>query len=78
MGIDTRDKRASVLGVNSSAPRLEQNPSGTISQSGRQIAGLIYSGILAASGASAPSPRVILVRNRLALHIKGIIYEPLS
>lgn len=50
MSIDTRDKRVSVLGVNSSAPRLEQNPSGTISVSGRQIAGLIYSGIQAAAG----------------------------
>lgn len=43
----SRDTRASTLGVNSSAPRLEQNPSGTIAQSGRQIAGLVYSGILA-------------------------------
>ena len=44
---NTRDKRASALGVNSSAPRLEQNPAGLIAQSGRQIAGLVYSGILA-------------------------------
>ena len=47
MPIDTRDKRASVIGVDLPAPRMEQNPSGTIAQSGRQIAGHIYSGILA-------------------------------
>lgn len=52
MAVDTRDKRASVLGVNRSSPRLEQNPSGTIAQAGRQIAGLVYSGILAAAPAT--------------------------
>lgn len=45
--LDTRDKRASALGVNMPAPRLEQNPSGTIAQAGRQMAALVYSGILA-------------------------------
>jgi hypothetical protein len=46
-GIDTRDKRASVLGLDGDAWGLEQNPSGTIAQSGRQMAALVYSGILA-------------------------------
>jgi hypothetical protein len=45
----SRDTRASTLGVNTSAPRLEQNPSGTVAQSGRQIAGLVYAGILASN-----------------------------
>ncbi len=58
MAIDTRDRRASVLGLNSSAPRLEQNPSGLIDQAGRQIAGLVYSGILAAVIVTAPPPTV--------------------
>ena len=37
MAIDTRDRRASVIGVNSSAPRLEQNPTGHIQRAGRHI-----------------------------------------
>lgn len=48
MPVDSRDKRASAIGVDRVPPRLEQNPSGVIGQSGRQIAGLVYSGILAA------------------------------
>ncbi len=50
MPADSRDKRASAIGVNRIPPRLEQNPSGVIGPSGRQIAGLVYSGILAGGG----------------------------
>lgn len=48
MPADTRNKRASVIGVNLPAPRLEQNPSGTIGALGRQFAAFCYVGILAA------------------------------
>lgn len=51
MAIDTRDKRASVIGVDLPVPRLEQNAAGTIAQSGRQFAALLYIGILAAAPA---------------------------
>lgn len=56
MPVDSRDKRASVLGVNSSAPRLEQNASGLIGQTGRQFAALVYIGILAAGAIIPPPP----------------------
>ncbi len=62
MPIDTRDKRASVLGVDLPAPRMEQNPSGTIAASGRQIAGHIYSGILAIVVVAVPRVLYYLAR----------------
>lgn len=55
MPVDTRDKRASAIGVNLPSPRLEQNPSGTIAQAGRQFAALVYIGILAVAPAT-PTP----------------------
>lgn len=45
MAITTRDKRASVIGVLSPLPRLEQNPSGHIRKAGRHMAAFLYSGI---------------------------------
>lgn len=60
-----RDVRASVLGVNSSAPRLEQNPTGTIAQLGRQMAGLIYVGILAAGPVVVKGDAVLAVSTDL-------------
>jgi hypothetical protein len=55
MPIDSRNKRASVIGVQSSAPRLEQNPAGSIAQVGRQFAALCYVGILATLPVTAPA-----------------------
>lgn len=49
MAMDSRDKRGSALGVNLASPRVEQHPQSTIAQAGRQIAALVYSGILAAA-----------------------------
>lgn len=48
---DTRDKRGSSIAILKVHVRLEQNPSGTIAQAGRQFAAYSYMGILA----SAPS-----------------------
>jgi hypothetical protein len=67
MPVDTRDKRASVLGVDSATPRMEQNPSGTIAQSGRQIAGHVYAGILAGS------PVIITVSDLEVVHVLGTV-----
>jgi hypothetical protein len=67
MPLSTRDERASAIGVNSSAPRLQQNPSGTIAQSGRQIAGHVYSGILAGS------PVIITVSDLEVVHALGTV-----
>lgn len=50
--LDTRNKRASALGVNLAAPRLEANPDGTIAQLDRQIAALVYGGITASAAAN--------------------------
>lgn len=50
--LDTRNKRASALGVNLPAPRLEANPDGAITQLDRQIAALVYGGISAAAAAN--------------------------
>jgi hypothetical protein len=51
MAINTRDKRASVLGLDFESWGLEQNPSGTIAQSGQQMTARVYSGILATAPA---------------------------
>jgi hypothetical protein len=61
MPIDTRDKRGSVVGVTLPVPRVEQNPSATIAQAGRQLAAFCYIGILAAAGANYTGPNILTV-----------------
>lgn len=45
MAADTRNKRASAIGVALPAPRLEQNPQGIIQKLGRHMAAYLYVGI---------------------------------
>lgn len=49
MAIDTRDKRASCLGIAGQYRFVLPNPDSTIDQSGRQQAAFSYSGIAAAA-----------------------------
>lgn len=72
--LDTRNKRASALGVNLASPRLEANPDGTIAQLDRQIAALVYGGISASAAANLDT------RNKRASAINmdrpaGRVYE---
>jgi hypothetical protein len=47
MAVDTRDKRASMIGLRSATPRLLPNPSGTIGAPARLHLLFLYSGIAA-------------------------------
>lgn len=50
MAIDTRNKRASAIGIDSIRPHVYPNPDGSLNQADRQQIAYKYSGILASSG----------------------------
>lgn len=57
-GLDTRDKRMSMLGIAKASTRLLQNPTGTIGAAARAMLEFLYSGILPAAPVAA-TPRSI-------------------
>jgi hypothetical protein len=55
MAIDTRDKRASVIGVaHYGAPQVFPNPSGTVGASARYQIAYAYNGFATPAGATRP------------------------
>lgn len=55
MAVDTRDKRASCLGIAGTPAFVAHNPDGSFSQADRQQAAYAYRGILAGGAAEETS-----------------------
>ena len=65
MALDTRNKRASALGIDSPFLRVFPNPSGTIDEAARQQISAKYSGISSGGiGASAILNWILMRRRR--------------
>jgi hypothetical protein len=64
LAVDTRDKRASLIGLAKPWVRLLQTPTGTIGQGGRQMLEMLYAGIAAAG------PTIVTWMNGLTTSVR--------